>query len=145
MKKIKPPYDNPYGLWKITTEGDCEGRSIVEVAIEEGHLDELAKKYSGESYYSLTFHKVTKEDSVKKIKPIQEGVHITLDINSDIWDMTSEERVEAINELLKERKVEVSQSNYYASVYLTFLTGKREKEDRKKFEELGNKHGWQYK
>ena len=142
MKKIKTPYNNSYGLWKITTEDDCEGRTVRAIVIEKGYIDELAKKYSGESYYSLTFHKATKKEPVKEIKPTQKGVHITLDIDSDTWEMTKKERVAAIKELLKDTKVEVSESNYYASVYLTFLADKREKEDRKKFDELKKKYGW---
>lgn len=26
-EKKRHPYTNPYGMWKVTTEGDCEGRS----------------------------------------------------------------------------------------------------------------------
>lgn len=28
MAEFKKPYDKAYGFWHVTTEGDCEGRSM---------------------------------------------------------------------------------------------------------------------
>ena len=39
-KKINAPYDNPFGIWHVTTEGDCEGRSTRDLGIHEGYIDE---------------------------------------------------------------------------------------------------------
>ena len=50
---------SPINLWKITTEGDCEGRSINHIATERGHFAELALKYSGYTCYTLTIEPVT--------------------------------------------------------------------------------------
>lgn len=33
-KKINAPYDNPFGIWHVTTEGDCEGRLILSISVD---------------------------------------------------------------------------------------------------------------
>ena len=49
---------NAYGLWQVTTEGDCEGRSIKDLGINEGFLDEIAFSLAGEACYGLRFSAV---------------------------------------------------------------------------------------
>ena len=45
----------PVGLWHVTTEGDCEGRSVKDLGYHKGHIIDIAHKLSGENYYSLHF------------------------------------------------------------------------------------------
>lgn len=49
-QKIFDSLPNPIGLWEITTEGDCEGKSTKHIAIEYGHIAELALRYAGYTY-----------------------------------------------------------------------------------------------
>ena len=39
---VKPPYDNPYGIWEVTTEGDCEGRTTRRLGVYSGYIDEYS-------------------------------------------------------------------------------------------------------
>lgn len=36
MAEFKKPYDKAYGFWHVTTEGDCEGRSITDLGVFAG-------------------------------------------------------------------------------------------------------------
>ena len=35
-------YKNPYGIWIVTTEGDCEGRSTRHLGVFQGYIDDIA-------------------------------------------------------------------------------------------------------
>ena len=35
-KKLAESYKKAYGFWEVTTEGDCEGRSVSRLGIYEG-------------------------------------------------------------------------------------------------------------
>lgn len=54
-KKINAPYDNPFGIWHVTTEGDCEGRSPRDLGFHEGYIDEIALALADKCFYSLYF------------------------------------------------------------------------------------------
>lgn len=54
-KKINAPYDNPFGIWHVTTEGDCEGRSPRDLGFNEGYIDEIALALADKCFYSLYF------------------------------------------------------------------------------------------
>lgn len=118
LKLQKPSYTNAYGLWHVTTEGDVEGRSITDLGVHEGYLDEIASDLAYKCYYSLQF-------SLENPNRIPRGtninsVSIALDIESGTWDMKGPQRVKFVSELLKDRKVTVTESNYYASVVLNW-------------------------
>ena len=54
-EKSRHPYTNPYGLWEVTTEGDCEGRSRKGLGVFEGYLDDIAFYLANKAYYTLEF------------------------------------------------------------------------------------------
>ncbi|AMO25932.1 hypothetical protein Blue_109 [Bacillus phage Deep Blue] len=56
--KYPLPFD-PLGVWKVTTEGDCEGRSTRNLGTYEGHVLDIAKQLAGQAYYQLDFRRVT--------------------------------------------------------------------------------------
>lgn len=114
MKKVKYP---AYGLWKVTTEGDCEGRSVRQLGTHEGYIDEIAFKLAKQCFYSLNF-KLLDANEHKDMTPTGTKVHITLDIDSGTWDMTHDARVDHFRDILKDREVDVSPGMYYASVVL---------------------------
>ena len=114
-----PPYHEPYGYWHVTTEGDCEGRTTKDLGYHKGYLDAIARDLSGNAFYRLQFT-VEHPDKINIQRKPRNNVHISLDIASKTWDLDSKTRVEAIAKLLKDRPVKVTESNYFASVLLTF-------------------------
>ena len=48
-------YNNAYGLWEVTTEGDCEGKSTRKLGVYEGFIDDIAFALVGSCCYSLRF------------------------------------------------------------------------------------------
>lgn len=52
-KKINAPYDNPFGIWHVTTEGDCEGRSPRDLGFHEGYIDEIALALADKCFYEI--------------------------------------------------------------------------------------------
>lgn len=112
--QLSKEYQNIYGTWKVTTEGDCEGRTVKNLGIFIGNIDDIALHLADKNYYSLNFQKVEDIDKIK-YSDKRNKVDIALDIESKTWDMTSEERVKAMQLLFNGRPVEIEKSNYYAS------------------------------
>lgn len=126
---IKAPYDNVYGLWKVTTQGDCEGRSTRDLGIHEGNIDEIAFALADECFYSLNFRAVNPHDRELDMTPKRKTVDIQLDIDSGTWDMKPKDRAIAVSGLMQNRPVTVSESNFYSCVRLS--TNKKTKEEKK--------------
>lgn len=118
-EKKRLSYTNPYGLWKVTTEGDCEGRSSRNLGIFEGYLDDIAFYLADKAYYTLEFEKIDiLRISHKNVNAERSEVNVSLDISSGTWGMSSEERVLEFKKLLSERHVRVTEGDTYASVKL---------------------------
>ena len=111
-------YKNVYGYWKVTTEGDCEGRSIKELGNYEGYIDDIALMLKGQCYYSLHFTNI-KKDKYNVKNGVKGKVNVTLDINSNTWNFSREDRVRTMKELFKDRDVEISDGNCYASFVIS--------------------------
>ena len=114
---LNPDYASSYGTWRVTTEGDCEGKTTTQLGAFTGHIDEIALALADRCYYSLCFRR----DMPKSMSmvPTRKSVSVQLDINSGTWDMNSDERAKAIGEILKDRDVTVSPGQYFASVIIT--------------------------
>lgn len=118
--KSRHPYTNPYGLWEVTTEGDCEGRSRKGLGIFEGYLDDIAFYLADKAYYTLEFKKISiPRISHEDVSMEQSEVDVLLDISSGTWDMSSEKRVLEFKKLLSRRNVHVTKGQFYASVKLS--------------------------
>ena len=109
-------YKNPYGIWQVATEGDCEGRSTRQLGIFQGYIDDIAFALAEKCYYSLRFKKIS-IDIPTPTKAIGE-VSVTLDIGSETWELTPEQRVDFFRNMLYKREVFVSKNSEYASVTL---------------------------
>lgn len=105
------------GWWKVSTQGDCEGRTTTQLGTHYGYLDEIAFQLGGQAYYHLNFEAVDRPIPADFTKP-SVCVHIQLGIDSGTWDLKSNERVDAIQKILAGRPVTVEESNYYASVVI---------------------------
>ena len=126
--KSKNQYDQPEAFWEVTTEGDCEGRSVRNLGVHFGFLDDIAFALADKCYYSLRFKLVEPFDvSV----PTATKVNISLDIDSGTWDMSASRRQQFFANLLNGRDVAVKEGQSYASVEL--IKGKTELE-RKEYE-----------
>lgn len=110
-------YLNPYGTWRVTTEGDCEGKSTRDLGVYVGYIDDIAFALSEKCFYALEFTKVCAD--VPKPKTIRENVNVNLNIESKTWKMSSKERVLFFQNMLKGRDVHVSEGTSYASVTLS--------------------------
>ena len=106
---------NEKSYWKVSTEGDCEGRSTRDLGVHYGYLDDIAFSLADQSYYALKFSLVNPhiQKPIKRTK-----VMVSLDIDSETWNMDSRKRVQFFENILKNRDVIVKESNYYACVEL---------------------------
>ncbi len=114
FSELDERYRDTYGYWKVTTEGDCEGRSTRQLGCYKGHIDDIALMLKSQCYYSLLFTRL-KDESDKLIEGMRGKVNVTLDIGSNTWSFSSDDRVETMKELFKDRDVEISKGNSYAS------------------------------
>jgi hypothetical protein len=115
--ELNKDYYSPNGLWEVTTEGDCEGRTVSNLGIHEGFIDEIAFKLADQCFYSLQFKKVN-VNTLPINKSSKKEVNILLDIWSNTWDMNAKERVNVFAEIFKDRPVNVKKGDYFASVVL---------------------------
>ena len=62
-----------YGLWQVTTEGDCEGKTTTNLGVHEGYLDDIAFSLGSRAYYSLQFQKMdkSKKPAAEPPKPVE--------------------------------------------------------------------------
>lgn len=109
-------YTNPYGTWEVTTEGDCEGRSTRSLGVYVGNLDDIAFALAEKCFYSLEFTKINTEIPTPT-KALDE-VTVSLNIASNTWKMSAEDRIKYFENMFSNRDVYVSSSSIYASVTL---------------------------
>lgn len=114
---MKEMNTNGFGLWRVTTEGDCEGRTTKDLGIHEGFLDEIAFALAGSAMYGLRFSAVNTKGYL--MYSAQTQVNVSLDIETRTWDMTKDQRVNYFKKMLVDRPIEVAKSDYCASVKLT--------------------------
>lgn len=117
---VDEKYQNTYGTWRVTTEGDVEGRSTRQLGTYEGHIDEVARALSDKAYYSLNFKKVDPVIELPVPKRKLEKVSVQLDIDSKTWNMCVDKRAEVMATILKDRPVTVKKGQYYASFIIKF-------------------------
>lgn len=102
--------DTAVGWWKITTEGDCEGKTTRDVAIAFGHLGDLALKYANKAMYGLHF-----EPAVALTEDAAEVANVQLAIGSGTWTKNNDAAVmQAISKWLGPG-YSVGPCNYYCS------------------------------
>lgn len=102
---------DPKGVWRVTTEGDCEGRSIRDLGTHEGYLDEIAKNLSSLAYYALRFQRMRPNDGPQSFPPPTKEVCVGVD---DLDPM-------AIKEMLKYRRIhQTEKGQYYQTLKLIF-------------------------
>ena len=123
-------YDSSYGLWKVTTEGDCEGKTTINLGIYEGNISDIAFYLKNKCEYSLRFTPV-KVIEIDSCDVNHYGhVNVSLDIRSGTWDMSCQDRANYFKILLntenREHIITVEPGQYYASVKLVGYDNREE-------------------
>lgn len=109
---------SPVGLWRVTTEGDCEGRTTRQLGVYDGHIADIAARLADRVYYSLTF--CPGEPTEDLPTPSHAVVSVCLDIGSGTWAMTKEERTAFFSAWMSHGPAEyhykLADGQYHASV-----------------------------
>ena len=94
----------PKRLWKVTTEGDVEGRTTQQLGVFRGHLVDIAFMLDDHSGYSLRFSPFTQESGseIQEVdtQPLHDSVNISLDIGSGTWDLKDDQREKAMSSVI---------------------------------------------
>lgn len=122
----KKEYTN-YGTFKVTTEGDCEGRSVRDLGVYTGYIDEIAFALADKCYYKLCFTLV--EPTKLDLTPKKDTVEISLNIDSGAWDFNGADAMEYFKDFFANRDVEVIDTHGYGSC--TISTHKETIEEKK--------------
>ena len=123
------------GWWRVTTEGDCEGRSTKTLGTYYGHVAEIALSLAGSAFYSLSFSPV--ENPAPAVRPSytpeKNNVSVQLDIKSGTWDKNGESRLKWVRMWLDaDEDIKVTPSSYYASFTIELRANEeREKEQKR--------------
>lgn len=113
---------SPVGIWKVTTEGDVEGRIRRDLGTYTGHILDIAARLSPRNFNTLTFTPVTPQEELPM--PKKASTLIALDYNSGTWEMATEERALTFKEWLNSESpesvssFEASKTNVFAAVKL---------------------------
>lgn len=116
LKELESKHFEPMGLWSVTTEGDCEGRTTKQLGEHVGNIFDIAKQLAGQSYYQLSFKRkshITKhEHEKKKISNVYFNVQ---DESVRIFDQDQQ-----INKLMPNLPEghKLTKGNYYGSLLL---------------------------
>lgn len=113
-RKLNPGYSNLFGVWRVTTEGDVEGKSTQTLGTFEGWVDEIALWLADRAYYSLNFKRIDPKKG-KVGAPTRKNVDVTFDIDSGTWDMRNRHEVMAKIFAEAGRPVRITQGSSYAS------------------------------
>ena len=130
---VKPPYNNPYGVWEVSTEGDCEGKFTKKLGVYSGYIDEIALMLADKCAYSLEFSQlnIIKVDNGVNFTPKCKSVNVTLSIGSGTWDMSANERALAMEEVFKNRPVYIKEAQEYATFCIETI--KQTVEEKKQY------------
>ena len=100
---------NVFGTWEVTTENDVEGRTMKNLGIYTGFVDEIALHLAQRCYYSLHFHKIDTEPS-ENLVPKKTSVDIKFSTETQ-RDYT----LDNIKNIFEGRPVTIEESNHYRS------------------------------
>jgi hypothetical protein len=97
---IRGNFKSPVGLWDVSTEGDCEGKSVTDLGTHRGHIVDIALLLSPFSFYELKFEPARQTSAKKQTLPPRETVGIALGISSGTWDLKGADRVRSLESFL---------------------------------------------
>lgn len=109
-------YNTPRGWWRVTTEGDCEGKSIKDLGIYEGYIDDIAKNLSQSAFYALHFEALEPQIVSKRTASSRDSVEIS--IPTSVYN--KEEKKSFFQNLFRGRPVKIEPGTYNSCVKLVF-------------------------
>lgn len=98
------------GNWKVTTEGDVEGRTTKHLGVYAGNIDEIALALATKCCYKLTFESMDKKID---LTPSKSEVHI------EVVGVNQYALIKILKEELNDKNLRVEKSNFYNGVLLT--------------------------
>lgn len=69
---------NPVGVWSVSTEGDCEGRTMQSLGTHTGHIADIARSLAPQVSYRLYFSKVKCSGRTIPAKAVRE---VSIDVS----------------------------------------------------------------
>lgn len=120
-----------YNTWQVTTEGDCEGRSIRHLGVHVGNIDDIAFALASQAYYGLRFELV-EPTVVSEYEPTGTKIEVSIDVKSGTWDMNKNDRIAYFKRMLRGRDVTVKSGTYYSCVTLISNSSLEAQADAKK-------------
>ncbi len=126
MNSDKRSWETPVGIWEVTTEGDCEGRSMRTLGIFKGHYCDIALGLADKCCYSLHFRKINEVDMLPPIRGQREKVQITF---SDVSHFRDTELVEAVRDVATPLNISVGKGMWtgHVTLYRTVSEEERKK------------------
>lgn len=58
LERLEKENFDIYGIWKVSTEGDCEGRSTKDLGIHQGNIFDIVKNLRSQAFYTLDVERV---------------------------------------------------------------------------------------
>ncbi len=120
--KNSKDFFNAFGTWKVTTEGDVEGRSTRQLGVFTGYVDEIAFHLADQAFYKLEFEPVPDPNAIKYF-PKKSSVNVSFSIESNTWNMSPKTRTKFWSSVIMTSKsglnTKVEDSQYHASAVLT--------------------------
>lgn len=110
-----------YGLWQVSTEGDCEGRSTRNLGVWEGFIDDIALHLADKVMYNLWITPV----DINKVTEKPKARRVDVYMNS-IAHIDDKERLDIATRAFANRNVRISESNYYGAFVINNNTSEEE-------------------
>lgn len=136
----KKAYFDAWGTWKVTTEGDVEGRSTVQLGVFTGYVDEIAFHLADKCFYTLQFEPVENPATIKYY-PKRNEVNVSFGIDSDTWNMSPKTRAKFWSSVIDTSRsgldTRVTPGTFYASAVLSISSDEEKLEEYKKQQALG--------
>lgn len=96
-----------FGFWKVTTQGDCEGRTTRNLGVHLGWVDEIAFALAGSACYDLCFEAVDPEALPKNSTAKQVSISF-----ANTYSMKRDQRLAHAAEILADRPCRLAIDNY---------------------------------
>ena len=105
----KQSWMNPVGIWEVSTEADCEGRSTRRIGIFKGHYADIALALADQCCYTLWFRRI---DESKMVLPkIQTRDEVDIAFDDSIGIESSTMRI-ALSPILEKDNIVVRCGHY---------------------------------
>ncbi len=110
-------------VWKVTTEGDCEGKSVKQLGIYLGEVHEIAFHLASKAYYALHFEEIPSHRA-EVLPPTKDRVCISFG-----YGIKPQPSLVDLKHSLEGTGVKVSKGNMYSSFLLEDVSLRTRREE----------------